>query len=208
MSRSTLSTTAGGTRTRRSRRTSTRFVVEVADRPRRRGGAQSVSPSRGPGGSTWQRLARVVAVAGPGTSVPGGRLGPHVRVGCDPVPVDVSSVTVGLPVSDLDRAIGWYQRTFALDGPDLEPADGVVEFQLGPLWLQLGQESTARSGAEVVVRLGVPDATSQHARLVALGIAPGPLQHVEGAVDYFAFSDPDGNRLSIYSLAAGHADTR
>ena len=122
------------------------------------------------------------------------------------MPVDVSSVTVGLPVSDLARAIGWYQRVFEMAGPDLEPADDVVEFRLGPLWLQLGQEGTARSGAEVVVRFGVPDATSEHERLVGLGVAPGPLQHVEGAVDYFTFSDPDGNRLSMYSPAAGSAD--
>lgn len=93
-----------------------------------------------------------------------------------------------------------------MQGPDLEPVDDVVEFQLGPLWLQLGQEATARSGAEVVVRLGVPDATSEHERLVGLGIAPGPLEHVEGVLDYFNFSDPDGNRLSMYSLADGSAD--
>lgn len=120
--------------------------------------------------------------------------------------VDVSSVTVGLSVSDLARAISWYQRAFEMEGPDLEPADDVVEFRLGPVWLQLGQELTARSGAEVVVRLGVPDATSEHARLVGLGIALGPVEHVEGVVDYFNFSDPDGNRLSIYSTADGSAD--
>lgn len=120
--------------------------------------------------------------------------------------VDVSSVTVGLPVSDLDRATGWYQRVFELAGPDLEPADDVVEFQLGPLWLQLARDVTARSGAEVVVRLGVPDARREHVRLSELGVVPGPLEHVEGAVDYFTFSDPDGNRLSIYSMADGSAD--
>ncbi len=117
-------------------------------------------------------------------------------------------MTVGLPVSDLVRAIGWYERALELGGPDLEPADDVVELQVGPSWLQLGQEPTARSGAEVVVRLGVPDAAGERERLLGLGIAAGPLEHVEGVVDYFTFSDPDGNRLSIYSMPDGPAEAR
>lgn len=44
------------------------------------------------------------------------------------------------------------------------------------------------------------------ARLVDLGIAPEPLEHVEGVVDFFNFSDPDGNRLSMYSMAPEPAD--
>jgi hypothetical protein len=47
-------------------------------------------------------------------------------------------VTVGLPVSDLGQALGWYQAVFGLGEPDLAPADGVLEFQVGPVWLQLG----------------------------------------------------------------------
>ena len=58
--------------------------------------------------------------------------------------MDVRSVTVGLPVSDLPRAAAWYRRVFGLSEPDLAPAAGVV--------------------------------------------------------DYFDFSDPDGNNLSLYSV--------
>jgi len=115
--------------------------------------------------------------------------------------VDVSSVTVGLPVSDLERSVTWYRDVFALNEPDLEPADGVAEFQLGPIWLQLNLEPSARSGAEVVTRFGVRDAAVEHNRLSRLGVNVGALQHVPEAVDYFDFTDPDGNRLSIYSMA-------
>jgi hypothetical protein len=51
--------------------------------------------------------------------------------------VDVSSVTVGLPVSDLSRAVQWYQHVFGLGDPDLQPAASVLEFRVGPVWLQL-----------------------------------------------------------------------
>ncbi len=110
-------------------------------------------------------------------------------------------MTVGLPVSDLQAAVAWYRRAFELADPDVEPADGVVEFQLGPVWLQLDEGSCTRSGAETVLRVGVADAAGERSRLAELGVAVGELTHVEGAVDFFAFADPDGNQLSVYSLA-------
>ena len=116
--------------------------------------------------------------------------------------MEISSVTIGLPVRDLARAMGWYQRVSGLNEPDLQPADGVVEFQLGPVWLQLGEEVTTGSGAEAVTRFGVADAKSEHSRLASLGVAVGPLEHVDGAVDYFDFADLDGNVLSTYSMTS------
>lgn len=83
--------------------------------------------------------------------------------------------------------------------PDLEPAEGVVEFKVGPIWLQLGEQPTVRSGAEVIIRLGVAAAGGQRERLLTVGVTVGPLEHVPGAVDYFDFTDPDGNVLSMYS---------
>ncbi|MCV7382246.1 VOC family protein [Mycolicibacter longobardus] len=113
--------------------------------------------------------------------------------------MDVLSVTVGLPVSDLDRAVEWYRRVLTLTGPALTPADGVVEFQLGTTWLQLGKDPTERSGAEVVTRFEVRDVAAERERLAGYGIEVGPLEHVPDAVDYFDFLDPDGNLLSFYS---------
>ncbi|WP_372698028.1 VOC family protein [Arthrobacter sp. JSM 101049] len=108
-------------------------------------------------------------------------------------------MTVGLPVNDLKRSIEWYQRVFALADPGLAPAGGVVEFRLGALWLQLGEEPTTRSGAEVVTRFGVGDAAVERERLISCGVEAGPLEHVPDGVDYFDFRDPDGNKLSFYS---------
>jgi predicted enzyme related to lactoylglutathione lyase len=114
--------------------------------------------------------------------------------------VEVSSVTVGLPVGDLGQAVRWYQEVFGLGEPDLAPADGVLEFQVGPVWLQLSAAPVAPSAAGTVTRFGVADAGAERTRLARLGVAVGPLEHVEGAVDYFDFTDPDGNRLSLYSF--------
>jgi lactoylglutathione lyase len=113
--------------------------------------------------------------------------------------MDVSSAAVGLPVSDLAAAVKWYRQVLELAEPDLQPADGVVEFKVGSLWLQLGEEPTARSGAQVVVRFGVGDAGRERQRLEQLGVAVGPLEHVPEAVNYFDFRDQDGNVLSFYS---------
>ncbi|MBU4213473.1 MAG: VOC family protein [Actinobacteria bacterium] len=112
----------------------------------------------------------------------------------------MSSVTVGLPVSDLGRAVPWYRRLFGLTGPDLRPADGVVELRLGPIWLQLGEEPTARSGAEVVTRFGVDDVAALRERLITDGVQVGPVEHVPRAVDFFDLLDPDGNHLSFYTV--------
>ncbi len=114
--------------------------------------------------------------------------------------VEVLSVTVGLPVSDLPRSVQWYRRVFELPEPDLEPVDGVVEFHVGSVWLQLGEDVTTRFGAEVVTRFGIESVGKEHGRLASWGVDVGMLEHVDGILDYFGFVDPDGNVLSFYSL--------
>lgn len=116
----------------------------------------------------------------------------------------IESVTIGLPTADLARSVAWYQRVLERDRPELEPVEGVVEFQVGPVWLQLGTDpaTTVRSGAEAVVRFGVADAAVEHARLVALGIDVGELVRIDGVIEFFDFADPDGNRLSVYAELA------
>jgi predicted enzyme related to lactoylglutathione lyase len=113
--------------------------------------------------------------------------------------MDVSSVTIGLPVADVHRAMEWYRRVFGFGPPDLVPTSTVVEFRLGPVWLQLAETPPSRRGAGTVPRFGVADAPAERNRLAALGVAVGPLEHVPDAVDYFDFTDPDGNVLSCYT---------
>ena len=79
------------------------------------------------------------------------------------------------------------------------PPTGPPSTLANSLWLQLGEEPTVRSGAQVVVRFGVDDAGRERQRLEQLGVAVGPLEHVPEAVNYFDFRDLDGNVLSFYS---------
>jgi lactoylglutathione lyase len=114
--------------------------------------------------------------------------------------MDVTSVTVGLPVADVFAAARWYREVFGLGPPDLVPAASVVEFELGSVWLQLFEAPPAQRAAGAVARFGVADTAAERERLAGLGVGVGPLEHVPDAVDYFDFTDPDGNRLSCYTV--------
>lgn len=111
----------------------------------------------------------------------------------------IQSVTVGVPTTDLGRSTTWYQQVFELGLPDLEPVEGVVEFRVGGIWLQLCESRATGSTGGIVVRFGVADAGAERTRLASLGVEVGELQQVENVLEYFDFPDPEGNHLSIYA---------
>ncbi|MBT1672039.1 MULTISPECIES: VOC family protein [Curtobacterium] len=113
--------------------------------------------------------------------------------------MDITSVTVGLPVSDIEASCLWYGAVFERTEPDLEPEDGVAEYEVGGIWIQLYVDEQAEENP-VSIRFGVDDVAAQHARIGALGIDIGPVECVDGAVDWFDVRDPDGNVLSLFSL--------
>ncbi|SBN61396.1 VOC family protein [Curtobacterium sp. 9128] len=114
--------------------------------------------------------------------------------------MDITSVTVGLPVTDIEASCLWYGAVFERVEPDLEPDEGIAEYEIGGIWIQLFEDDQAEENA-VIVRFGVDDVAAQHTRIGALGIDVGPIECVDGAVDWFDVRDPDGNVLSLYSLA-------
>jgi hypothetical protein len=76
----------------------------------------------------------------------------------------VTSITVGIPVSDL-RVARWYQRVLELDR-GMEPAPSIREFEVSPgCWLQLKREAGA-SGSGHVFRVGVEDIDEARRRLL------------------------------------------
>lgn len=113
--------------------------------------------------------------------------------------MDITSVTIALPVTDLEASCLWYGAVFERAEPDLEPANGVAEYEVAGIWIQLFEDPHADDNP-VTVRFGVDDVAAQRARIAALGIDVSPIEHVPGEIDEFDVRDPDGNILGLYSL--------
>jgi lactoylglutathione lyase len=112
--------------------------------------------------------------------------------------------TIGVPVTDQDRAVEFYVGTLGLDKRLDVPAG-----QLGGRWIEVAPPGstttialvTARQGAttgvETGIRLTTADAASLHEDLVARGVDADEVLRWEGVPPMFAVRDPDGNGLEI-----------
>jgi lactoylglutathione lyase len=112
--------------------------------------------------------------------------------------------TIGVPVTDQDRAVEFYVGTLGLDKRLDVPAE-----QLGGRWIEVappGSTTTialvparpgATTGVETGIRLTTADAVSLRKELAARGVGVDELLRWEGVPPMFAFRDPDGNGLEI-----------
>lgn len=116
----------------------------------------------------------------------------------------VSIRTVGIPVTDQDRAVDFYTNTLGFEKILDMPLP-----QLGGRWIELAlvDRSTtvalvpARDGLPAGIDSGIrfttPDAATLHADMTARGVDVDELLHWEGAPPMFDFRDPDGNVLYV-----------
>ncbi|MBC2262736.1 VOC family protein [Listeria sp. FSL L7-0091] len=112
--------------------------------------------------------------------------------------LNAKSITVGLPVSDLEKSASWYEKILMSD-EKLIPVEGVIEYPIGLVWIQLFEEKINVS--EKVLRLEVEDLEVEFERLKTLGVITDEvIEDAPGIIRYFDFSDPDGNKLSFYWL--------
>jgi catechol 2,3-dioxygenase-like lactoylglutathione lyase family enzyme len=112
--------------------------------------------------------------------------------------------TIGVPVTDQDRAVAFY-----LDQLGFEKRLDVPAGQFGGRWIEVAPPGSATSialiaaqegqpaGAETGIRLTAEDAPALHAELLARGVDVGELLRWPGVPPMFAFRDPDGNGLEI-----------
>ena len=112
--------------------------------------------------------------------------------------------TVGIPVTDQDRGLGFYTEILGM-----EKRVDVPLPQFGGRWIAVappGSPTTLAlvpahkgvpAGVETGIRLTSPDAAALHQHLRDLGVDVGELLHWEGVPPMFAFRDPDGNGLEI-----------
>jgi catechol 2,3-dioxygenase-like lactoylglutathione lyase family enzyme len=111
--------------------------------------------------------------------------------------------TVGISVSDQDRALEFYVGTLGFE-KRLDVAYGE-----GQRWVEVAPPGAPtaialvlpavpeRTGLETGIRFATDDADAAHADLRARGVDTEELLRWEGVPPMFSFRDPDGNRLVI-----------
>jgi catechol 2,3-dioxygenase-like lactoylglutathione lyase family enzyme len=112
--------------------------------------------------------------------------------------------TVGVPVTDQDRALAFYVDTLGFE----KRLDAPVE-QLGGRWIEVAPPGAAitialvpardglPAGVETGIRFTTPDAAAVHADLVGRGVEAGELLRWPGVPPMFKVRDPDGNGLEV-----------
>jgi catechol 2,3-dioxygenase-like lactoylglutathione lyase family enzyme len=133
------------------------------------------------------------------------------------VGVDMNLEVVTLPVSDVDRAKGFYQRLGWRFDIDLVVSDDLRTVQFTPphsqCSIQFGKgRTTAEPGSAQAMILVVEDIDAARADLISRGVdvsevheARPPGFDSEGGRSYFArasFSDPDGNAWELQEITA------
>ena len=117
--------------------------------------------------------------------------------------VTVNDICAVIAASDYARARSWYSRIIGRE-PDLEPVQGVAEWQItSTAWLQL-IEDPDRAGKSAV-RIGVTDLAAAIKTLNDAGVAAGQpvliadmlLLVVADMVTVVDIRDPDGNEVSF-----------
>jgi catechol 2,3-dioxygenase-like lactoylglutathione lyase family enzyme len=110
--------------------------------------------------------------------------------------------TVGVPVTDQDRAVEFYGGLGLETRLDVPSGDG-------GRWIELAPPGATTTIALVTARKGIPagvdtgirftttDAEADHADLQANGVDADDVLRWPGVPAMFAFRDPDGNVLEI-----------
>jgi lactoylglutathione lyase len=115
--------------------------------------------------------------------------------------------TVGVPVTDQDRALEFYVGTLGFAKR--------LDVPMGPggRWIEVAPDGAATSIALVPAKDGVPagvetgvrfvtsDADADHTKLLAAGVDTGDVLRWPGVPVMFAFRDQDGNGLEIVQQA-------
>jgi len=112
-----------------------------------------------------------------------------------------TSIVAVAATSDFASARSWYSRVLER-GPDLEPVDGVAEWQITDSgWLQL--VSDPERAGKSALRIGVTNLAAQIAKLNDAGIPTGAPVVIADMVTVLDIADPDGNEVSYVEEVAG-----
>ncbi len=119
-------------------------------------------------------------------------------------PIRITAVrTVGVPVTDQDRALAFFVDTLGFDKVmDVQlPATTARWITVAPsgsdVTIALVAHVTHPTGVETGIRFVTPDAVADHADLLARGVDADDVLHWPGVPAMFAFRDPDGNGYEL-----------
>ena len=116
----------------------------------------------------------------------------------------ITSVTVGLPVTQLDQAIEWYRQLLG-KLEEISPTEGIWEAQVTPsFWIQLFEHEPDTASSKVV-NFETEDIELSHKLALSLGVEVGEIETVPQTVRFFEFCDPFGNQLSFHQLLSKNA---
>jgi len=111
--------------------------------------------------------------------------------------MELTSITIGVPVSDMAKAKTWYIILLGAT-KTIQPVPNVFEFEISKgFWLQLIEDPALKAG-DGTLRFGVKDIEAEKSRLAIAGISVGKIQEVPGVIRLCRFTDPFGNKLSLY----------
>jgi predicted enzyme related to lactoylglutathione lyase len=121
-----------------------------------------------------------------------------------PTATRISDVrTVGVPVSDQQRALAFYGGVLGFETRMDSPFPGGRWIEVAPpgatttIALAAAQEGTA-TGVDTGIRFSTADAATDHATLTAAGVdVDTEVLRFPGVPPMFSFRDPDGNRLYV-----------
>ena len=111
--------------------------------------------------------------------------------------------TVGIPVTDQDKALDFYTGTLGLEKRlDVTMGGGRRWIEVAPpsgeaTIALVAASAKAPAAVETGVRLTSADADATHDDLVAGGVDADDVLRWPGVPPMFAFRDPDGNGLEI-----------
>jgi hypothetical protein len=105
---------------------------------------------------------------------------------------NLTSVISVLPVVDHSDAVAWHARWIGR-GPDVEPMEGVAEWQLADNgWIQVSADPGSAGKTTVVI--GVADIDAQRSACEAAGVPWGEVNDY-GFVKTAEAADPAGNTI-------------
>jgi predicted enzyme related to lactoylglutathione lyase len=120
------------------------------------------------------------------------------------LPTRISDVrTIGVPVSDQERALQFYGGVLGFETRMDSPFPGGRWIEVAApgatttIALAAAREGTA-TGVDTGIRFSTADAATDHATLTAAGVDVDPeVLRFPGVPPMFSFRDPDGNTLYV-----------